>query len=63
MASATSSPPAPMASMPIEPAAGVWLSEPSKDFPGLPKSFLVDRMAYAVSRAAEPNSETAGMAD
>ena len=37
MASATSTPPAPKASMPSEPAAGVWLSEPTSVLPGLPK--------------------------
>ena len=37
IASATSNPPAPIASMPIAPAAGVWLSEPKRDFPGFPK--------------------------
>lgn len=37
MASATSAPPAPMANMPSEPAAGVWLSEPTMMSPGLPK--------------------------
>ena len=37
MAMATSRPPAPIASMPIEPAAGVWLSEPTMVLPGLPK--------------------------
>src|SRR5579875_2657343 len=37
MAMATSSPPAPMASMPMEPAAQVWLSEPRRDLPGFPK--------------------------
>src|ERR1700747_2463665 len=34
MAMATSKPPAPMASIPIDPAAGVGLSEPSIVFPG-----------------------------
>ncbi len=37
MAMATSMPPAPMASMPIEPAAVVWLSQPTMDWPGMPK--------------------------
>ena len=36
MASATSSPPAPMASMPRAPQVEVWLSEPRRVFPGLP---------------------------
>ena len=36
MATATSSPPAPMASIPIPPPVGVWLSEPIKVFPGIP---------------------------
>ena len=33
----TSKPPAPMASIPIPPPVGVWLSEPNKVLPGLPK--------------------------
>ena len=33
-ATATSSPPAPMASMPAEPQSGVWLSVPSRSWPG-----------------------------
>ena len=37
MAMATSRPPAPIASMPIEPAAGVWESAPSSVLPGMPK--------------------------
>ena len=37
MASATSSPPAPMAIMPMPPPVGVWLSEPIRVLPGLPK--------------------------
>ena len=36
MAMATSIPPAPMASMPMAPAAGVWLSEPTRVLPGMP---------------------------
>ena len=34
MATATSRPPAPMASMPVEPQSGVWLSVPSTNCPG-----------------------------
>ena len=37
MAIATSMPPAPIASMPSEPAAGVWLSEPRRLLPGTPR--------------------------
>ncbi len=37
MASATSTPPAPKASIPSDPAAGVWLSEPTMVWPGFPK--------------------------
>jgi hypothetical protein len=37
IAMATSRPPTPMASMPSEPAAGVWLSEPASVLPGTPK--------------------------
>ena len=37
MATATSMPPAPMASMPSAPPVGVWLSEPMSVLPGLPK--------------------------
>jgi len=37
MASATSSPPTPIASMPKDPAAGVWESEPTIVLPGIPK--------------------------
>ncbi len=37
MAIATSNPPAPIANMPNDPAAQVWLSEPNKVFPGFPK--------------------------
>jgi len=37
MASATSRPPAPMASMPRAPQVEVWLSDPSSVFPGFPK--------------------------
>ena len=37
IAIATSSPPAPIASMPSDPAAHVWLSEPSSVLPGMPK--------------------------
>ncbi|EPX76166.1 hypothetical protein Salmuc_01949 [Salipiger mucosus DSM 16094] len=37
MASATSIPPAPMASIPSEPAPVVWLSEPTRLWPGTPK--------------------------
>ena len=36
MAMATSSPPTPTASMPSEPAAHVWESEPASDAPGTP---------------------------
>ncbi len=34
MATATSSPPDPMASMPVEPQSGVWLSVPRTSWPG-----------------------------
>jgi len=37
MAQATSSPPAPMASIPRAPHSGVWLSDPSSVSPGAPK--------------------------
>ena len=37
MATATSMPPAPMASMPSAPPVGVWLSEPISVLPGFPK--------------------------
>ena len=37
MATATSMPPAPKASMPMPPQVGVWLSEPMSVLPGLPK--------------------------
>ncbi|OQC73646.1 MAG: hypothetical protein BWX44_01386 [Spirochaetes bacterium ADurb.Bin001] len=37
IASATSNPPAPMASIPSAPAVGVWLSDPNSDLPGTPK--------------------------
>ena len=37
MATATSMPPAPKASMPMPPPVGVWLSEPMSVLPGLPK--------------------------
>ena len=37
MATATSMPPAPMASMPSARRVGVWLSEPMSVLPGLPK--------------------------
>ena len=36
MAVATSMPPSPIASMPSDPAAGVWLSEPTIVLPGIP---------------------------
>ena len=36
IAMATSRPPAPIASIPIAPPVGVWLSEPSSVFPGTP---------------------------
>ena len=34
MATATSRPPAPIASMPVEPQSGVWLSVPRTTWPG-----------------------------
>ena len=37
MATATSMPPAPKASMPMPPPVGVWLSEPISVLPGTPK--------------------------
>ena len=37
MATATSMPPAPKASMPSPPPVGVWLSEPISVLPGMPK--------------------------
>ena len=37
MAIATSSPPAPIASIPSPPHVGVWLSEPRSVFPGIAK--------------------------
>jgi len=37
MAMATSMPPEPMASIPMAPAAGVWLSDPTIVLPGTPK--------------------------
>ena len=37
MATATSRPPAPMASIPAAPQVGVWLSEPSRVWPGMEK--------------------------
>ena len=36
IASATSSPPAPIAIIPIPPPVGVWESEPSRVLPGTP---------------------------
>ena len=46
-----------MASMPSEPAAGVWLSEPSERLARLAEALHVDRMADAVARTAVPQPE------
>ena len=43
-------PPAPNASMPSEPAAGVWLSEPDERQARLAEALHVDRVADAVAR-------------
>ena len=54
---ATSMPPAPMASMPMAPAAGGVAVGAQQGFAGLAESFLMQRMTDAVSRPAEPNAE------
>ena len=56
MAKATSRPPAPTASIPREPAAGVWLSEPSRVLPAS-RSAPCERVADPVARPAVPDTE------
>ena len=53
MASATSTPPAPKASMPKEPAAGVWLSEPT--IVCTPKFLPREKWVEAAQKAVEIN--------
>ena len=50
-------PPAPKASMPSDPAAGVWLSEPDERQARLAEALHMDRMANAVARPAVPHAE------
>ena len=57
IAMATSSPPAPIASMPSDPAAQVWLSEPSSVLPGYAEALHVHRVADAVAGLGVPEAE------
>ena len=56
MATATSSPPAPIASMPTAPAVGVWLSVPSSVHPGRVEAFQVHLVADAVAGLREEDA-------
>ena len=56
MATATSSPPAPMPSMPMPPAVGVWLSEPMSVFSGDGKALEMDLMANPIAGTREANA-------
>ena len=56
MATATSSPPAPMASMPMPPPVGVCESEPRERLPRHAEPLAVDLMTDPVPRTAEPDA-------
>ena len=58
MAMATSSPPAPMANMPMAPAAGVWLFRAQEGFARFPKAFLMNGMTDPITWTAIPEPET-----
>ena len=60
MARATSSPPAPMASMPIAPAARGVAVGAQQRFARLAESLLVNRMTDAVAGPAKPDAEALG---
>ena len=60
MATATSSPPAPMASMPIPPPVGVWESEPRRVLPGPAEALQVHLVADAVAGAGEDDAVLRG---
>ena len=59
IAKATSRPPAPKASMPKAPAAGVWLSEPARLLPGMPKRSICTGWLTPFPAPAVPDAEAA----
>ena len=60
MAAATSSPPAPMASIPMPPPVGVWLSEPSRVLPGAAEPLQMHLVADAVAGPGEEDAVFGG---